>query len=123
MKEEPIPLPVKDVRPINLSGVGKEWSCDVTFGIPWQDGFHNDPTITVTSKDVKKFPQVGDFMLVYPPRVAGYANTENYPMDVDTCDQCRHQEGRHYCLLHSITVKNMDTKKCQYWESNERPED
>ena len=31
---------------------------------------------------------------------------------VNSCDTCRHQEGRHYCLLHSITLKNMDTIRC-----------
>ena len=30
----------------------------------------------------------------------------------ESCDQCQNQEGRHYCLLHSITVKNMDTLRC-----------
>ncbi len=31
---------------------------------------------------------------------------------VNSCDTCRHQEGRHYCLMHSITMKNMDTIRC-----------
>jgi hypothetical protein len=29
------------------------------------------------------------------------------------CDECRHQEGRHYCLLHGVTVKNMDALRCR----------
>jgi hypothetical protein len=33
------------------------------------------------------------------------------------CDFCSHQEdGRHYCLLHSKTVKNMDITTCADWE-------
>jgi hypothetical protein len=76
MKTEPIKLPVKDVRNGHYTGIGKGWSCDVTFGIP-ADGSHDDPTITVTSDDVEKYPQPGDVMLVYPPRIAGYASPEN----------------------------------------------
>ncbi len=30
----------------------------------------------------------------------------------ESCDECAHQEGRHYCLLHSISVKNMDAIRC-----------
>lgn len=29
-----------------------------------------------------------------------------------SCDECRYQEGRHYCLLHTVTLKNMDTIRC-----------
>lgn len=29
-----------------------------------------------------------------------------------TCDDCVCQEGRHYCLLHTRTVKNMDLMRC-----------
>jgi hypothetical protein len=29
-----------------------------------------------------------------------------------TCDDCVYQEGRHYCLLHTRTVKNMDIMRC-----------
>jgi hypothetical protein len=38
------------------------------------------------------------------------------------CDVCRYQEGRHYCLLHSVTLKNMDTIRCHdfcYWPNPE----
>ena len=35
-----------------------------------------------------------------------------------SCDTCQCQEDRHYCLLHSILLKNMDTKRCKDWESN-----
>jgi len=34
----------------------------------------------------------------------------------DSCDQCAHQEGRHYCLRFSRVMKNMDTLKCDQWE-------
>jgi hypothetical protein len=75
MKTEPIKLPVKDVR--NGRRTDKGWSCDVTFGIPDDWGTHDDPTITCTSDDVGKYPQPGDVMLVYPPRIAGYASPDN----------------------------------------------
>lgn len=29
------------------------------------------------------------------------------------CDDCQSQEGRHYCLLHAMTVKNMDIMRCE----------
>ena len=29
-----------------------------------------------------------------------------------TCDWCESQEGSHYCLLHSIFIKNMDLNRC-----------
>lgn len=75
-KSRAIPLPVKYVKNGHYSGHEKKWSCDVTFGIPG-DGSHDDPTITVTSEDVEKYPQPGDVMLVYPPQIAGYASPEN----------------------------------------------
>lgn len=37
------------------------------------------------------------------PRKTNWANS---------CDQCTHQEGRHYCLLIGKTMKNMDTICC-----------
>lgn len=36
-----------------------------------------------------------------------------------TCDNCSSQEGRHYCLLHSKIVKNMDISSCEYFEPKE----
>lgn len=37
-----------------------------------------------------------------------------YATETKSCDLCRHQEeGRHYCLLHSVTVKNMDAYRCR----------
>jgi len=30
----------------------------------------------------------------------------------DSCDTCRHQAGRHYCLLHEIKARNMDARRC-----------
>jgi hypothetical protein len=74
MKTEPIKLPVKDVR--NGRRTDKGWRCNVTFGIPDDWGTHDDPTITCTSDDVEKYPQPGDVMLVYPPRIAGYASPD-----------------------------------------------
>lgn len=32
-----------------------------------------------------------------------------------SCDNCRHQEGRHYCLFHGESVKNMDIFRCGNW--------
>lgn len=31
---------------------------------------------------------------------------------IRSCDTCRYQEGRHYCLRHGMQVKNMDTVRC-----------
>ncbi|MBU0676608.1 MAG: hypothetical protein KJ626_00695 [Verrucomicrobia bacterium] len=31
------------------------------------------------------------------------------------CDTCESQEDRHYCLLHSLQIKNMDTLVCADW--------
>lgn len=33
-----------------------------------------------------------------------------------SCDNCNAQEGRHYCLLHGVQVKNMDIKRCKDFE-------
>lgn len=33
-----------------------------------------------------------------------------------SCDDCKWQEGRHYCLLHSTTMKNMDIHRCDDFE-------
>ena len=33
----------------------------------------------------------------------------------DSCDCCASQEGRHYCLLHTKVIKNMDTVRCKDW--------
>lgn len=32
------------------------------------------------------------------------------------CDNCIYQEGNHYCLLHSVSVKNMDIVACKDFE-------
>jgi hypothetical protein len=32
-----------------------------------------------------------------------------------SCDACASQEGRHYCLLHSRIMKNMDATRCDDW--------
>ena len=36
-----------------------------------------------------------------------------------SCDNCDGQEGGHYCLLHGLTVRNMDTKTCAEWMAKE----
>lgn len=36
-----------------------------------------------------------------------------------SCDSCDSQEGRHYCLLHSIQIKNMDTVRCKDWSEKQ----
>lgn len=33
-----------------------------------------------------------------------------------TCDKCNSQEDRHYCLLHSCVIKNMDIRVCKDFE-------
>ncbi|MFA5187545.1 MAG: hypothetical protein WC551_13785 [Patescibacteria group bacterium] len=40
----------------------------------------------------------------------------------DSCDYCASQEdGGHYCLLHSRTMKNMDTLRCSDWTPKPEP--
>jgi hypothetical protein len=41
-----------------------------------------------------------------------------------TCDDCANQEGKHYCLLHSIHIRNMDLMRCGdfEWKSNNKGE-
>ncbi len=36
-----------------------------------------------------------------------------------SCDNCFYQEGRHYCLLMSEPVKNMDTLRCDDWKERQ----
>lgn len=33
----------------------------------------------------------------------------------ESCDYCESQEGGHYCLLHSLPMKNMDLQRCDDW--------
>jgi hypothetical protein len=40
---------------------------------------------------------------------------------IDSCDFCDSQEGRHYCLLHGVSFKNMDIQRCADWEPREDP--
>ena len=51
------------------------WTCTVTLTTP--GGLHKDPTVDVDSKDLEKIPRLGDVLLVYPPRIVGYASPEN----------------------------------------------
>jgi hypothetical protein len=37
----------------------------------------------------------------------------------DTCDDCKAQEDRHYCLLYSLQIKNMDLYICDDFERKE----
>jgi len=37
----------------------------------------------------------------------------------ESCDTCDSQEGSHYCLLHSIQIKNMDLMRCKDHKSKE----
>ena len=37
----------------------------------------------------------------------------------ESCDTCANQEDRHYCLLRSRQLKNMDTVRCRDWELKE----
>lgn len=46
------------------------------------------------------------------------ANLMLFLTDWETsCDYCKFQEGRHYCILHSTHIKNMDMLKCVEWEN------
>ena len=40
----------------------------------------------------------------------------------ESCDNCVHQEGRHYCLLHDEVMKNMDKERCDSMEKDEDEE-
>ena len=43
-------------------------------------------------------------------------------MDGESCDTCASQEGRHYCLLLTQQIKNMDLHICDEWsEKEEKP--
>lgn len=40
-----------------------------------------------------------------------------------SCDRCKHQEeGKHYCLLHEMTMKNMEGFACGEWVDRDDPE-
>ena len=40
-----------------------------------------------------------------------------------SCDFCDSQEdGGHYCLLHSVQIKNMDTVACPDWAEKDNAE-
>ena len=36
-----------------------------------------------------------------------------------SCDDCKSQEGRHYCLLYGLEIKNMDIHVCDDIEVKE----
>lgn len=70
MNEEPIRMKVKAVR--QLVERDGYWKCTVTLTTP--GGLHKDPTVDVDSKDLEKIPRLGDVLIVYPPRIVGYAS-------------------------------------------------
>ena len=35
---------------------------------------------------------------------------------VNSCDQCIHQEGSHYCMFQGKSMKNMDIKRCSAFD-------
>ena len=70
MNEEPIEMKVKAVRQI-VERAGY-WKCTVTLTTPGRP--HKDPTVDVDSNDVEKIPRLGDVLLVFPPRIVGYAS-------------------------------------------------
>ena len=37
----------------------------------------------------------------------------------NSCDNCTHQEGRHYCLFWSVQIRDMDIRRCSSFD--ERP--
>jgi hypothetical protein len=54
-------------------------------------------------------------------RTCGDGGTYKLPLRLDdatddqSCDNCANQEGRHYCLLHGQTIRNMDKYRCKDW--------
>jgi hypothetical protein len=36
-----------------------------------------------------------------------------------SCDDCCSQEGKHYCLLHTRQMKNMDMQRCDFWSERQ----
>ena len=83
MNEEPIEMKVKAVRQI-VERAGY-WKCTVTLTTPGRP--HKDPTVDVDSNDVEKIPRLGDVLLVYPPRILGYASERvaQCPSDATDC--------------------------------------
>lgn len=83
MNEEPIGMKVKAVR--QLVERAGYWKCTVTLTTPGRP--HKDPTVDVDSNDLKKIPRLGDVLLVYPPRIVGYASEKvaQCPSDATAC--------------------------------------
>ena len=70
MNEEPIRMKVKAVRQL-VERTGY-WKCTVTLTTP--SGLHKDPTVDVDNKDLEKISRLNDVLLVYRPRIVGYAS-------------------------------------------------
>ena len=83
MNEEPIGMKVKAVR--QLVERAGYWKCTVTLTTPGRP--HKDPTVDVDSNDLEKIPRLGDVLLVYPPRIVGYASERvaQCPSDATAC--------------------------------------
>ena len=69
MNEKPIEMKVIAVRQL-IKRTG-HWTCTVTLKSP--GGLHKDPTVDVDSTELNKVPECGDVLLVYPPKIVGYA--------------------------------------------------
>ena len=35
---------------------------------------------------------------------------------LESCEDCAHVENAHYCLLHSVEIKNANIHACNDWE-------
>ena len=80
--------------------------------------------IELTEEAVKAFYDpandnmtIEEFRKRYPRKID--MNFRRAEHDEPTCDDCDSQEGRHYCLLHGIQVKNMDLMRCGDFEWKE----
>ena len=68
------------------------------------------PPSSASMPNQKMAEQEIDLHVKMPPtKYAVIRMAEHWEM---TCDDCSSQEGRHYCLLRSHQVSNMDLKRC-----------
>lgn len=70
------------------------------------------PPSSASMPNQKMAEQEIDLHVKMPPRAIRMA--EHWEM---TCDDCLLQEGRHYCLLRSHHISNMDLKRCDDFSS------
>lgn len=54
--------------------------------------------------------------------MSGILSLRKSPIQGNHCDGCASQEGRHYCLLHSQPVENMDLMVCDDFTQREMME-